>query len=393
MSIVSSPEHSPPRRSRDLDIFRGVAVVIVLGRHLFFLPHDLPMPVDLFFKTWIRCGWAGVDLFFVLSGFLVSGLLFREFTQHGNLRISRFFIRRGFKIYPAFYVFLLTSIIVLYVIKRPPPARGILGETFFLQNYVGGLFNQTWSLAVEEHFYLLLGMTIWLLSQRHGTAEPLGLIPAIFLVVAASVFAARCYFVSSVDPWKMMFATHFRIDSLFFGVWLSYLYHFRHDQLVSFVKTHRRTLRVVSLMAIAPCLFLPVERSIFMRTAGFTLLYVGFGGLLMTTLVAPPARHNIFGRSLAFIGLYSYSIYLWHGYFLSAGNYLSRVLHLPVPFALHLFIYLTGAVYGGAFIAKLIEVPMLRFRDRHFPSRARNDAGLHLPSLALQPGDRARDTR
>src|SRR5258706_12209135 len=104
---LMAPQQSSRSRNQALDILRGIAILIVLGRHLFFLPTDLPPPADLFFRTWIRCGWAGVDLFFVLSGFLVSGLLFQEFARNGNVAVSRFLIRRGFKIYPAFYVFLV----------------------------------------------------------------------------------------------------------------------------------------------------------------------------------------------------------------------------------------------------------------------------------------------
>jgi peptidoglycan/LPS O-acetylase OafA/YrhL len=215
-------------------------------------------------------------------------------------------------------------------------------------------------------------------------------VPSLFAIVAVLVFAARCYFISSVDPWTMMFATHFRIDSLFFGVWLSYLYHFRREQLVRFVGTHSRALRFASVLALGPCLFLPAEDSIFMRTAGFTLVYMGFGGLLITALIDAPARDNLWRRWLAFIGLNSYSIYLWHGYFLSAGNYLSRVLHTPIPFAVHLVIYLAGAIGGGALMATLIEAPMLRLRDRYFPPRARDNvvSGPQPASITVQPVDR-----
>ena len=81
-------------RNRNLDALRAVAILLVLGRHFEY------------FRLWSQVGWAGVDLFFVLSGFLISGLLFAEWKQRGSIGIARFYVRRGLKIYPAFYVFL-----------------------------------------------------------------------------------------------------------------------------------------------------------------------------------------------------------------------------------------------------------------------------------------------
>ena len=89
----------PDNRIRDLDFLRGLAIIGVLLRH------------SAFENIFARAGWAGVDLFFVLSGFLVSGLLFREYKKTGTVRIGRFLIRRGFKIYPTFYIFLIVSFI------------------------------------------------------------------------------------------------------------------------------------------------------------------------------------------------------------------------------------------------------------------------------------------
>ena len=88
-------------RLRELDFLRGIAILLVLLRHNYLF--------DFTFKI----GWIGVDLFFVLSGFLVSGLLFKEYLKFGNINPSLFLIRRGFKIYPIFY---LTAL--LYAIPR-----------------------------------------------------------------------------------------------------------------------------------------------------------------------------------------------------------------------------------------------------------------------------------
>src|SRR5271168_36950 len=91
-------------RLRQLDVLRGVAILLVLGRHLDSVPTDAPGAIQSAFDLWMRAGWIGVDLFFVLSGFLVSGLLFREYARYGDVRAGRFLLRRGLKIYPAFYV-------------------------------------------------------------------------------------------------------------------------------------------------------------------------------------------------------------------------------------------------------------------------------------------------
>src|SRR5215471_10860874 len=103
------------RRYHSLDVLRGVAVLAVMCRHYVIW---LPM----------AAGWAGVDLFFVLSGFLISGLLFTDYKQNGRISVGRFLVRRGLKIYPPYYAFLFLT---AWLLSRP-----ILPyELFFLQNY------------------------------------------------------------------------------------------------------------------------------------------------------------------------------------------------------------------------------------------------------------------
>src|SRR5258708_39463837 len=138
-----------------LAVLRAVAVLLVIGHHVQF-GSDAPAVL----RAWHLGGWIGVDLFFVLSGFLVSGLLFREQMRYGTVRVGRFLVRRGLKIYPAFYCFLLATLVVITVSKKCPPADQITGEVLFLQNYLGGVWNHTWSLAVEEHFYIGIALLV-----------------------------------------------------------------------------------------------------------------------------------------------------------------------------------------------------------------------------------------
>ena len=85
-------------RNKRLDILRCVAILMVIAHH------------SNSFPILTKVGWVGVDLFFVLSGFLISGLLYSEFKKRQTISVGRFFIRRGLKIYPAFYILLLLTL-------------------------------------------------------------------------------------------------------------------------------------------------------------------------------------------------------------------------------------------------------------------------------------------
>ena len=139
-------------RNVALDFLRALAIALVLGRHIVIAPESINPLLHNITQYLVTGGWIGVDLFFVLSGFLVSGILFREHQRHGTIDIKRFFIRRGLKIYPAFWFFFVISLFI----KPTAELSQIFGELLFLQNYLGKMWMHSWSLAVEEHFYILL---------------------------------------------------------------------------------------------------------------------------------------------------------------------------------------------------------------------------------------------
>src|SRR5262249_44717454 len=132
-------------RRPELDVLRCAAVVLVLFRHLEALPQSVPAVFRVPTRVLFEVGWTGVDLFFVLSGFLVAGLLFREVQEHGRIDIKRFLIRRGLKIYPGFYCLIGATVGIAVVHGWNLPWNRILSEVFFVQNYHQGLWSQTWS--------------------------------------------------------------------------------------------------------------------------------------------------------------------------------------------------------------------------------------------------------
>jgi len=123
------------KRQVELDFLRCVAVVSVLLCHIEELHgrDQLPRWGKIIVVLLGNNGWMGVDLFFVLSGFLISGLLFREKITYRRIELKRFFIRRGLKIYPAFYVMLLVTLVYYWFTGAPVKLDKLASEVFFVQ--------------------------------------------------------------------------------------------------------------------------------------------------------------------------------------------------------------------------------------------------------------------
>ena len=149
---------------KGLNALRLYAAISVVIQHIMYSPHDwfgvptLPDSVGRLFMN----GTDAVHLFFVLSGFLVSGLLFKEYIKFGNVRPVHFLIRRGFKIYPVFWLALILFLCIKQYEGSPVSWFRFISEILFLQNYVNGwgyaINGVSWSLAIEEHFYFGLAL-------------------------------------------------------------------------------------------------------------------------------------------------------------------------------------------------------------------------------------------
>jgi peptidoglycan/LPS O-acetylase OafA/YrhL len=371
-----SAHHEPQptgTRIESLDVLRGLAIFLVLGRHMPEIPQGLPRFMIVAFNGWRHGGWAGVDLFFVLSGFLVSGLLFREYQRRREVGAGRFLVRRGFKIYPGFYFLLLIT--AIYYRHASPPTIRWISECLFLQGYLPRIWSQSWSLAIEEHFYLLLALTIAVLARRNrGASDPFRVLVPAIIVIAITELLVRVLWLSyrpgEMDP--HLAPTHLRLDSLSFGVLLGYWYAFHRPQLTTAVQSRRATIAVASAVAILLGTTLSVTHA-FTLTVGFTLLYLGFGGVLLLALIPPPRpagpwRHPVLRttmRAAAWIGTYSYAIYLWH-FAVSAWAppLMQHVIGWTPSPAPGLAIYFVGAIGLGVVMTKLIERPLLRLRNR-----------------------------
>lgn len=382
-------------RLAGLDLLRFLAVVLVLGRHMEAAPATWPAPLRMPLDIWRQGGWVGVDLFFVLSGFLVSGLLFSDYRARGVLGIGRFYMRRAWKIYPPFFVLIaVTAVLTLAWGRRIEPGR-LLAEVFFVQSYLAGMWNHTWSLAVEEHFYILLPLALTVLlrwgQSTRSPGRPILLAAALVALGALAGRVVNWHLRPSYAHLTHLFPSHLRLDSLFFGVAIAYAYHFHPAGFCRRLTPLRHFLIGCGFALLVPAFAFRLEDTPFVYTYGLTCFYVGSGMLLVGVLLSQVPAGRIV-RTLAVLGGYSYSIYLWH---MPVGAWGGRLMELGGAGGDHLFVarmavYLLGSLALGVLMAKLVEVPALRLRNRWFPAGEQRALDVRPPATGVPGGDGAR---
>lgn len=368
-------------RNLGLDISRFAAVILVLGNHMKLAPG-----ASEFWVMWNQGGWIGVDLFFVLSGFLVSGLLFKEFRRDSAINIRRFLIRRGFKIYPAFYAMILFTVFAKLLQYRSFSYQKLISELLFVQNYFKGFWNHTWSLAIEEHFYFGIAILCAIFIRRYlkadiKTGDPFKFIPIVFFILAGTCLAFRIPDLFETYRFREFLApTHKRVDSLFFGTLLAYLWHFqRLEERIKIVSTP--ILILLGTVMLFPAFCLPRHEHQWISVFGPILFYLGSGLIILGMIRIKNSTSKLL-KLAGYFGAASYSIYLWHMPLQKYGWVLiNKALSLNDSFVLYFLFYIFGSLVFGVFMNKLIEVPLIFIRDRFFPA---SQSGLAVEQVAMR---------
>ena len=235
---------SSSNRTSSVDIWRGVAIISVV---LFHFNETLPY------------GFLGVDLFFVISGLLVGGILTKPFLNGDKIEIFNFFLRRGFKIWPSYYTFLIVGTIIAMLTYNSHNQNQIIPFTdftrylLFYQNYTGlpfhWSFDHVWSLCVEEHFYIMLPLIF--ISLRLIKANWKILLVSLIIIIVSGFVAKilMLYFTNGKDTYA---ATHKRIDALAWGVLLNLII----IKFSSTIKKHKNIFLITGLIGLIASVFL-----------------------------------------------------------------------------------------------------------------------------------------
>jgi len=351
------------RRWQLVDMLRGIAILLVLFRH-----HQTGGPLQVF-------GWMGVDLFFVLSGFLVSGLIFDEYRRTRTFLGTRFLIRRGFKIYPSFYVFILLSPVAMTLTGKKMSVLNYVAEVFFIQNYFPGVWFHTWSLAVEEHFYFTLVIIASLLIVCKVRFNLRSMIIACIILSLFFLGFRMASWLERPGLFGTHFvATHLRMDSLLGGVLLAALHRYRPEPFLQFFRNHRWLLVFCIVLLLLPTLLEPFG-SFIMITFGLSGVYLA-GTLavgLAVTATPLPDDHPVqrwWVRPVSWVGGISYNTYLWHLFVLMTVGLVTTQIGLRGTVA-EFVIYALLSIAVGFLATRIIERPFLHWRERWFPARSR----------------------
>jgi len=354
-----SPQSSAPSTIRDrdpyLDLLRAIACLMVIVYHLFDLsPIDFPR-----IKSITVYGSYGVDLFFVLSGWLIGGLYWRELHRFGNVCLSGFLPRRWIRTIPPYFAGLILS----WAAVRYERGQAFdYGYLIFIQNYYAVIpfFLVSWSLCIEEHFYLFLPLGLRV-CQSIKFAPEWFFVTLLVIAPIGRLFASRN---GLPDHFGFtLAATHLRLEGLVLGFWAAKLPVMNPAAWLKLKRWSSRLLPVCVVgLAILPC-FSDLVR----YRAGLSILAISLTGIVIFLV----GRRPLWIARLAatrWIALTSYSVYLTHVLmFHIALTVLNKMSSVPRATFFPLGLALTAA--GGFAFYWLIERGSLILRDRLSPRR------------------------
>lgn len=367
-----------------LDFIRAIAIISVLFCHtmLILYPFTSGIVEVLFnFSSWAT-GFYGVEIFFVLSGFLIGNIFIKNVVLNNEvhnqkLLIADFWMRRWVRTLPNYFLFLLINLLLIPI--APDTSIGInsifkyfiFGQSIFPNT--SSFFGVSWSLAVEEWFYLLLPFLFFivlkLVKDRSRAFFVAMILLLLFPTLLKIVYAIGLPLYTNSEA-VFHYGTFFKLDSIFYGLLLSWMWN--NHSVKEWLTRHKTQLLICGIAGLIFSLafaFLfvvkPIQNSILM------ILYAPLTSisivLFFPFLYKWRVKENRVSKSITFISLISYSLYLVHVPLINVYKYFSKTYFWPTDLvsSLTAFVSLNLLSILIAFIIyKKFELPILASREK-----------------------------
>jgi len=339
-----------------LDGVRGISILLVLIHHTEFIK-----PISF---SVLPGGFLGVDIFFVLSGFLITSLLVEELETTGTISFRRFYIRRALRLLPAVGAALLFSALVGAVIgfdELGLTAWRVVSIIGYFTNWVRAyetpdlwFLTHFWSLAIEEQFYLVWPFAFFgLLRAGIGRRGVLLIVTAgiVISVIWMAVLQSR-----GATVLRLLTGSDTRAHTLLVGCWLSLAWHWGYLKAESWnSRSYQILISLTMILLTLVCIFVrPGSRFLY---AGGSLVVALCAGILIVSLVVRGNRLFFTNPVMLWLGRRSYGLYVWHWPCFYLCAYIKRP-SVAIPAAV------LAALAAAAVSYKFIELPFLRMKAR-----------------------------
>lgn len=354
-----------------LDHLRALAIIFVFLFHYFIISEGQPEWLPGFAKF----GWTGVDLFFVLSGFLISSQLFEQIKEGKIISFKQFFLKRFFRILPAFWI--TVGLYYSFPVFREKEALPLVWKFLTFTQNLGldlkdfGTFSHAWSLCVEEHFYFFLPLILISLQLSKLFKKSYWLIIVLFLFG----FAIRTYsfnelYLPKIDDennWMywykyIYYPTYNRLDGLLVGVSIAGIYQFLPNFWNKISRFGNQFL-FFSIFVLLGAYFLCEDpHSYYSSVFGFPIIAIGYGFMTIGAISPSNFLFKWNSKITTFIATLSYAIYLTHKGIIHMTHQL--LANFKIENNLMLLICIVTCILGAYLLNLFIEKPFMKLRNK-----------------------------
>lgn len=368
---------SDGQKLHGLDHLRALAIIMVFMFH-----YGRLFPHPEWTNTISKFGWTGVDLFFVLSGFLISSQLFTTIAGAGRVPVFNFYLKRFFRIIPA-YLAVVALYFTLPVVREREALAPLWRYLSFTQNYgldvhEHGTFSHAWSLCIEEQFYFVLPLMLAAFLATGMFRKSYRLLPALLIAGMAGRYFSYMHFIApyilTSDGWRLYwyewiyYPTHCRLDGLLAGITVGALWVYQ-PRLMERIRPYGNTLLLAGILVLSAAYLVCVdETSLAASVAGFPLVATGYGILVLGAVTPSSLLYKYKWRASSTIAVLSYAMYLLHKMIIHLVQLVCDTDAMPADGNMVFVLCGAATVVAALLLNMVVERPFLKLRSRILPA-------------------------